>query len=174
MWCLVFRKSSNADVTIFEDERMAAYFARVKKAPVEKFQNKEKAVKRSVQLGYAYHVEYMDEYVSERPPEKKTTSDNRNQTNKLGRKSKKKKVKRSPGDYQKYIASPEWKKKRDERIKLDNNQCQICGSKTKLEVHHLTYDRVFQEDMDDLITLCDRCHRKVHGMDSSKSVERKK
>jgi len=32
-----------------------------------------------------------------------------------------------------------------------------------LEVHHLTYDRLGDERMDDLEVLCPDCHRKAHG-----------
>lgn len=41
--------------------------------------------------------------------------------------------------------------------------CMTCGSYEALEVHHNSYDRFpGYERLDDLITLCARCHRKQH------------
>jgi hypothetical protein len=33
-------------------------------------------------------------------------------------------------------------------------------------VHHITYERIYAEDLDDLITVCNRCHEKVHSKTS--------
>jgi len=63
--------------------------------------------------------------------------------------------------YSKYIGSDKWKKKRLERLAIDNNKCQTChedGTNYGLQVHHATYDRFGDEDMSDLITLCTQCH----------------
>lgn len=64
--------------------------------------------------------------------------------------------------YCQYLKSHEWKEIRDKRKKLDGKKCSICGSKSKLHVHHKTYDNIGREDMDDLITVCYECHRKIH------------
>jgi 5-methylcytosine-specific restriction endonuclease McrA len=59
------------------------------------------------------------------------------------------------------MRSPEWHRKRQQRLKLDHNTCQKCGATSKeyrLEVHHLNYDRLFHERMEDLQTLCILCH----------------
>lgn len=71
--------------------------------------------------------------------------------------------------YREYLLSDEWKAKREKALKRDNYKCQYkrflfkCGSKTNLEVHHLTYKRVFgAERMSDLITLCKHHHQLVH------------
>lgn len=46
----------------------------------------------------------------------------------------------------------------------DSYTCQICGAKhTKLEVHHIVYrSKGGTDDEDNLITLCETCHKKVH------------
>lgn len=73
-------------------------------------------------------------------------------------------------DYKTYINSPEWQVKRLERLKLDHCQCQFCGSAVNVEVHHLTYRRLGHEDINDLITLCDNCHRSVHWEDIRRKI----
>ena len=67
--------------------------------------------------------------------------------------------------YDKYLQSPSWMKKRDQRKKIDNSKC-VCGrgeSDMKLHVHHQTYERVGKEDLSDLVTLCEQCHEKCHS-----------
>lgn len=59
-----------------------------------------------------------------------------------------------------YMNSSVWKEKRKERLALDDNRCVDCGATEKLMAHHLTYVRIGQEEMDDLITLCKYCHPK--------------
>lgn len=65
--------------------------------------------------------------------------------------------------YKKYLASDEWKAKRDERMRMDRYLCTDCGSPWNLVVHHIRYDNVYHEKMDDLATLCRRCHKAIHG-----------
>ena len=67
--------------------------------------------------------------------------------------------------YHEYMKSPEWKAKREERLKHDKYQCQLCHTAINLVVHHLTYDRLGDEDLNDLVTLCKKCHEKVHEKD---------
>ena len=64
-------------------------------------------------------------------------------------------------DYEEYITSHEWRSKRDQRLKIDNNKCQSCG-KPAQQVHHLSYRRFKNEEMIDLISLCMDCHDKQH------------
>lgn len=66
-------------------------------------------------------------------------------------------------EYIDYLQSPEWDKKRKQRLHLDGYTCQGCGAKNKpLDVHHLTYDRFGNEWLDDLESLCRQCHDKRH------------
>lgn len=64
-----------------------------------------------------------------------------------------------------YIQSPEWKAKRRQVLKRDGWACRKCWTTltyAKLEVHHLTYERLGNEDLRDLITLCEECHKETH------------
>ena len=67
--------------------------------------------------------------------------------------------------YHTYIKSDEWKEKRKKTLERDDYQCQRCGTGMNLVVHHITYDRLGKEDLDDLITLCKKCHEEIHGKD---------
>ncbi len=61
-------------------------------------------------------------------------------------------------NYWLYLQSEEWQIIRLKRLKKDNYTCQRCGCKHELGVHHLTYERLGHEDIDDLLTICARCH----------------
>lgn len=51
--------------------------------------------------------------------------------------------------YYTYLTSLEWKEKRQKVLVRDNNICQICKEKTADEVHHLTYENLGNEKLDD-------------------------
>jgi len=64
--------------------------------------------------------------------------------------------------YEEYLRSLRWRLKREERLKLDGYACQECGTTSEqyqLDVHHLTYERLGNERMEDLQTLCVLCHQ---------------
>lgn len=64
--------------------------------------------------------------------------------------------------YHDYLQSPEWDRMRNEALAYHGHRCQICGNASNLQAHHRTYDRLGNEDMDDLVVLCDRCHKRHH------------
>jgi len=66
--------------------------------------------------------------------------------------------------YRMYLDSLCWKSRRLERLAIDDSQCTYCGARnTVLQIHHLTYERVGNEDVNtDLTTLCETCHSKAH------------
>lgn len=45
---------------------------------------------------------------------------------------------------------------------LYEEECFICRSKDRLHVHHKTYDRIYNEILDDLVLVCSNCHNKIH------------
>ena len=71
-------------------------------------------------------------------------------------------------NYHDYIKSDKWREKRLECLKRDNYQCQKCGTAISLVIHHTTYDKLGNEDLGDLVTLCKDCHKKVHENDLKK------
>jgi len=62
-------------------------------------------------------------------------------------------------DYKRYLLTPEWRSTRAAAIKRAGGKCQVCGSTRNVEVHHLTYERLFHERPADLQVLCKRCHK---------------
>ena len=66
--------------------------------------------------------------------------------------------------YRAFMKSPTWKAIRGLRIFKDKGQCAHCSSRRKLEVHHKTYARFGgKELMQDLLTLCVKCHKAIHA-----------
>jgi hypothetical protein len=63
--------------------------------------------------------------------------------------------------YNEYLASPEWKTKRELVLKRDSWICQGCLSATAIEVHHRTYKHVGMELLYEPISLCYECHMNV-------------
>lgn len=62
--------------------------------------------------------------------------------------------------YKEYIASTQWKKKRKQVLERARYRCEKCKIPTdRLEVHHLTYDRLGREDLHDLLAVCQDCHK---------------
>lgn len=67
--------------------------------------------------------------------------------------------------YSRYRRSTHWRELRLKVLERDGYRCQGCKATAQqkvLEVHHKTYRRVGRERMEDLITLCQRCHATEH------------
>jgi predicted HNH restriction endonuclease len=66
-----------------------------------------------------------------------------------------------------YLASERWKETRQRAIIAHGNVCLDCGERGSryysLDVHHLTYERLGNEPVTDLVVLCRTCHRVRHG-----------
>lgn len=67
------------------------------------------------------------------------------------------------GYYKEYLQSDAWKAKRKAVLIRDGLRCVLCGHEKNLHVHHVTYDRIYDEDLEDLITVCHVCHSGLHG-----------
>jgi hypothetical protein len=65
--------------------------------------------------------------------------------------------------YAEYIRSPEWRQKRLEIIRRARGICEQCGLWPVVNVHHLTYERLGNEPLEDLLGLCSGCHERAHG-----------
>lgn len=65
--------------------------------------------------------------------------------------------------YDSYMRSEQWAQKRRDVIARDGGVCGICHDAAITEVHHLTYERVGREPLDDLVGVCSACHAIQHG-----------
>ena len=64
--------------------------------------------------------------------------------------------------YRLYLKSPEWQEIRQQILRFWDYKCATCYSEYDLHVHHRTYKRVGNEELNDLIVLCENCHAKFH------------
>lgn len=86
-----------------------------------------------------------------------------------------------PKSYSDLLKEPEWQEKRQEILKRDNYKCCYCGSTDKLCVHHKYYLQYPNHEKvkpwnypdDALITLCNKCHYKIHKRKPIKVYYRK-
>jgi len=70
-------------------------------------------------------------------------------------------------NYERYMRSRDWALIKLQIFSRDHYKCRKCHAtiaQRMLNVHHLTYERVFHEKFDDLITLCSVCHREEHNL----------
>ena len=61
-----------------------------------------------------------------------------------------------------YLKSEEWKNKRLVFLERDNYKCRCCKNKAEA-VHHITYNNYHREKQEDLISVCNPCHEKIHN-----------
>lgn len=60
-----------------------------------------------------------------------------------------------------YLQTEHWKNKSKE-IRTRDPICRICNKNSTDDVHHLTYENIYNEKDTDLIGICRECHEKVH------------
>src|SRR6266404_4544864 len=75
--------------------------------------------------------------------------------------------------YEKYVKTDCWSLRRQLYLKK-HSSCEGCGQSVEplnisgrpipLEVHHLTYERLGRESDDDLLAVCNGCHKLFHGL----------
>ena len=67
-------------------------------------------------------------------------------------------------DYHDYLTSDAWHAKRTLALQRAGHRCQLCSSHSgPLNVHHNSYERLGDEEQEDLIVLCRDCHQRFHG-----------
>lgn len=73
--------------------------------------------------------------------------------------------------YEAYMRSEEWALKRAQVFSSRKARCQVCLGRDDLHVHHITYARLGDERMDDLVILCAEHHEAVHDLcDSTRGM----
>ena len=81
-------------------------------------------------------------------------------------------------EYEQHLKSPEWRALAEERLKIDNYKCRMCGTTgtmlNPLQVHHYDYKRLGHEDVwTDLGTFCKVCHKAIHRAMNRRTSENK-
>lgn len=70
--------------------------------------------------------------------------------------------------YEEHLRSSKWAALRERVMKRCNRVCEGCGLRQARHVHHLTYDRMGNEMLFDLVGICIECHEQVHGREFSR------
>lgn len=73
-------------------------------------------------------------------------------------------------EYDRYLENQHWQDFRKlvlqkQRNEDGHNHCQSCSGRTRLQVHHRTYERLGREVPSDVVVLCKPCHDKLHMRD---------
>jgi HNH endonuclease len=69
---------------------------------------------------------------------------------------------RVSAEYRAYLTSPHWKSLRREKILSVGRKCEVCGFDRRVQVHHIVYRSLFDVTLEDLVVLCNRCHKLAH------------
>lgn len=67
-------------------------------------------------------------------------------------------------DYAEYLASDDWYQRAKEAKERAGWRCAVCNSKSPVEAHHRTYQRLGCERNSDIVVLCRRCHKLFHAV----------
>jgi hypothetical protein len=65
-------------------------------------------------------------------------------------------------EYAEYLQTPEWRAKADAVLARANYVCEGCGVRRPTQVHHLTYQNIFEEFLFELVAVCPQCHQRIH------------
>jgi hypothetical protein len=65
--------------------------------------------------------------------------------------------------YHEHLNSPAWAAIRRKVLRRANRVCEGCREAPPSHVHHLTYVRLGDEMLFDLVAVCEECHEKIHG-----------
>ncbi len=66
--------------------------------------------------------------------------------------------------YKRYLQSHEWAQIKNDLFDIRGRNCERCGSSYGLQIHHKTYERLYNEEPKDLEILCAGCHSKEHNI----------
>jgi hypothetical protein len=62
-----------------------------------------------------------------------------------------------------YYGTPHWRSVRESRLTIDGCCCVLCKDHRDPRCHHITYENLFNEQLKDLMTVCDECHGRIHA-----------
>ncbi len=65
--------------------------------------------------------------------------------------------------YREYLRSPEWRELTSQVRRRCDGICERCHRVEMCDTHHLTYERVYHERLEDLLGVCRSCHKYLSG-----------
>jgi len=65
--------------------------------------------------------------------------------------------------YKLYLDSYDWKVLREQVLRRAGRWCEMCKQDIAKQAHHLTYERVGYERLEDLLAVCCPCHEELHS-----------
>ena len=71
-------------------------------------------------------------------------------------------VKKEYSKYELYLHSEQWHLIKKWLFQIKGENCEICGTNHGLQIHHLTYENLYHENIEDLKILCKKCHSNIH------------
>lgn len=63
--------------------------------------------------------------------------------------------------YNKYLQSDKWRLKRKKVLERDEYICKACETNIATQVHHTSYEFIYDEPLFDLVSVCKKCHDKI-------------
>lgn len=72
--------------------------------------------------------------------------------------------------YAEYLKSDAWRSKRAKVLKRAGSICEACLDNRATQVHHLTYDSIFNEFLFELVAVCGDCHGRLHPKDEAEEA----
>lgn len=77
--------------------------------------------------------------------------------------------------YDEYLKTEHWRILRNMVLERDGFKCRQCKGMENLQAHHVFYRPRWEDSMvKDLVTLCNDCHEKVHGIKTAPASAAKK
>jgi hypothetical protein len=74
-------------------------------------------------------------------------------------------------EYQTYLASREWALLKEAVRTRSNGKCERCRILDQEATHHLTYERIGKENIEDLQAICGACHSFISGKSEFDPIE---
>lgn len=69
-------------------------------------------------------------------------------------------------DYKQYLKTKYWKNVRKVMLEIIGKECEVCGDKKGIHIHHFNYHNRGQETFNDLACLCEQCHFALHNSEN--------
>lgn len=70
-------------------------------------------------------------------------------------------------DYHHQLQGEEWESYRNFILTVKGRECDICGSKSVLQIHHKQYingRKAWEYLPSEVVVLCSECHKKIHSV----------